>query len=69
MRVEVHFTGDSFVAFGSDGQRITNRSILEQISFHPFPGFKTSFYVDVNTNIPEEPEQLNIYTSITTQKK
>jgi hypothetical protein len=69
MRVEVHFTGDSFIAFDPDGQRITNRSILEQISFHPFPGFKTSFYVDVDTNIPEEPGQLNIYTSITTQMK
>ncbi len=69
MRVEVHFTGDSFIAFDPDGQRITNRSILEQISFHPFPGFKTSFYVDVDANIPEEPGQLNIYTSITTQMK
>jgi hypothetical protein len=67
--VEVYFTGDSFIAFDPDGHRITNRLILEQISFHPFPGFKTSFYVDVDANIPKEPEQLNIYTSITTQMK
>lgn len=69
MLVEVYFTGDSFIAFGPDGKKITNRAILEQISFEQFPGFKSVYHVKVNANIPEEPKQLNIYTNITTQKR
>lgn len=47
MRVLVYFTGDSFVAYDEQGQRIKERSILEQIAFEPFPGFKSEFWLDI----------------------
>ena len=68
MLVEVHFTGDSFIAFGPDGKRITNRAILDQISFDQFPGFKTFYHVKVNANVPAEPVQLDIQTNIAVKK-
>jgi len=47
MRVQVYYTGDSFVAFDEQGNRIKERSILEQIAFEPFPGFKSEFWLDI----------------------
>lgn len=47
MRVLVHFTGGSFIAFNEKGERIKERSILEQIAFEPFPGFKSEFWLDI----------------------
>ena len=43
MQVEVHYTGNEFVAFDNQGNQIKDRSILEQISFMEFPGYKSSF--------------------------
>lgn len=50
MMVEVYFTGDSFVAYDEQGNQIKDRYILEQISFDQHPGFKTSYYIEVDKN-------------------
>ena len=50
MRVEVHFIGNQFVAYDEQGNQIKDRSILEQISFDQMPGFKTSYYIDVDNS-------------------
>ena len=64
-RVEVYRTGDSFVAYDSLGNRITDRNILEQISFHPMPGFKISYYIEVdNSQEPATIDSININTRI-----
>ncbi len=48
MRVEVHFIGNQFVAYDERGIQIKDRRILEQISFDQMPGFKTSYYIEVD---------------------
>jgi hypothetical protein len=50
MRVEVHFIGNQFVAYDERGNQIKDRYILEQISFDQMPGFKTSYYIEVDKN-------------------
>lgn len=50
MRVEVHFIGNHFVVYDEQGNQIKDRHILEQISFDQMPGFKTSYYVEVDKN-------------------
>lgn len=50
IRVEVHFTGNQFVAYDEQGNQIKDRHILEQISFDQIPGFKTSYYIEVDKN-------------------
>jgi len=63
MIVTVYFVGDQFVAFDPSGNKVKNRSILEQISFTQFPGFKRSFQVNVDETIiadPVEPLDINI---------
>lgn len=64
MFVEVHFNGDEFVAFNKKtNERITDRSILEQISFQQFPGIKGIFEINIDTTENSaiiEPLQINI---------
>ena len=48
MQVEVHYTGNEFVAFDNQGNQIKDRSILEQISFIDFPGYKSSFKITLD---------------------
>jgi hypothetical protein len=50
IRIEVHQTGNQFVAYDEHGNRIKDRHILEQISFDQMPGFKTSYYIEVDKN-------------------
>ena len=69
MLVEVHFTGDSFVAFGPDGKQIKDRAILDQIAFMPFPGFKSFYRVEVSTKGLPAPQALNIQTNIGIKKQ
>ena len=59
MRVEVHRTGDQFVAYDDQGKRITDRNILEQISFDQMPGFKVSYYIDVKVDNTVKPAIIN----------
>ena len=70
MRIEVYFTGDHFVAYDDQGNRITDRAVLEEIAFHPFPGFKAKFYLDlpidkINNNATIQDIQVNIDTNNT----
>ena len=66
MRVEVHFIGDQFVAYDEQGNQIKDRQILEQISFNQMPGFKTSYYIEVDKS--QNPAIMNdIQININTQ--
>jgi len=66
MRVEVHFIGNQFVAYDERGNQIKDRSILEQISFDQMPGFKTSYYIEVDKS--QNPAIMNdIQININTQ--
>ncbi len=67
MRVEVHFTGNQFVAYDEQGNQIKDRYILEQISFDQMPGFKTSYYIEVAEN-PAPREQLSIHINTNTTR-
>jgi len=62
--VEVHFNGREFVAFHkSNGERITDRSILNVISFEQFPGVNGVFEINVDTtgrSVIIEPLTINI---------
>ena len=68
MLVEVHFTGDSFIAFDPNGLQIKDRNILDQIAFTPFPGFKSFYRVEVKApqGVPSDP--LNIVTNVAVRK-
>jgi hypothetical protein len=50
LRVEVHFVGNQFVAYDEQGNQIKDRYILEQISFDQMPGFRNSYYIEVDKN-------------------
>jgi hypothetical protein len=67
MRVEVHFIGNQFVAYDERGNQIRDRYILDQISFSQYPGFKTSYYVEVAEN-PSPQIPLNIYINTNTTR-
>ena len=64
MLLEVHYNGNEFVAYTKNtNQKITDRSILEALSFTQFPGVKGVFEIEVD--IAEnpaiiEPLQINI---------
>lgn len=70
MIVEVHYVGDEFIAYDSDGNRITNRNILEQIAFAPFTGTITTRYIEVD-NITNDAiiQPLDVNININTQKR
>lgn len=66
MRIEVHFIGNQFVAYDEQGKQIKDRRILEQISFDQMPGFKTSYYLEVDKN--QKPAIMNnVQINISTQ--
>ena len=50
MIVEVHYVGNEFVAYTEQGVRITDRSILDQISFDQFPGYKSVVKLEVDNS-------------------
>ena len=55
MLVEGHHTGEQFQAFDSKGNIITNREILELISFENFPGFKSVFTIELDLDYTKKP--------------
>ncbi len=64
LRVEVHFVGNQFVAYDQQGNQIKDRYILDQITFGQYPGFKTSYYVEVAENpTPKVPLSIHINTN------
>ena len=64
MIIEVHFNGNEFIAYDKKtNQQITDRSILNVISFEQFPGIKGVFDINVDTSgrsVIIEPLQINI---------
>lgn len=49
MIVEVHYTGDQYVAYDDKGNRITDRNILNELAFIQPPGFKSVYKIEVDT--------------------
>jgi len=69
MIITVHFTGNQFVAYDEQGNEVKDRDILDQISFMQFPGFKSSFQVEVDkTDISANIKPLNININFNTEK-
>jgi hypothetical protein len=65
MIVEVHYTGDQYVAYDDKGNRITDRNILNELAFIQPPGFKSVYKIDVDTtsdplNLQELDIQINL---------
>lgn len=60
MIVTVHYLDNEFVAYDEEGNKITNREILEQISFEPFPGYKGVIHL----KIPDQPTQETVPLNI-----
>jgi len=69
MIVTVFYTGDQFVAYDEDGNEVKDREILEQISFTQFPGFKSSFQIEVDkADISANIKPLDININFNTEK-
>jgi len=64
MIIEVHYNGIEFIAYDKKtNQKITDRSILENLSFQQFPGVKGVFEISVDSTanpVIIEPLQINI---------
>jgi hypothetical protein len=61
MLIEVHFTGDQFVAYDPSGNQVTDTQILNQISMEPHTGTKGVYVVDVDLPNGYNPKpELNI---------
>lgn len=64
MILEVHYNGNEFIAYDKKtNQKITDRSILEHLSFQQFPGVKGVFDISVDSTanpVIIEPLQINI---------
>ena len=64
MLLEVHYNGNEFVAYNKNTtERITDRSILESLSFTQVPGVKGIFEIEVDiaeNSAIIEPLQINI---------
>ena len=69
MIITVHFTGNQFVAYDEQGNEVKDRDILDQISFMQFPGFKSSFQVEVDkTDNSATIKPLSININFNTEK-
>lgn len=64
MLLEVHYNGNEFVAYNKNtNQKITDRNILESLSFTQFPGVKGVFEIEVDiaeNSAIMKPLQINI---------
>ena len=67
MIVEIHCIGNEFIAYDPTGKRITDRTILDRISFIDFPGLKAVYKIEVDTtNIPATMYPLGVNIDIHT---
>jgi hypothetical protein len=48
MLIEVHFTGDQFIAYDQQGNQITDTKILNEVSMEPYIGTKGVYVVNVD---------------------
>lgn len=66
-QVIVTYTGDQFVAYDTNGNLITDRTVLEQLSFMQFSGLQITEMVEVD--VPDSiAEPLAIQVSIRPSK-
>jgi len=69
MIVEVHYTGDQYVAYDDKGNRITDRNIPNELAFIQPPGFKSVYKIEVDiTKNPVILNELNININVDTQR-
>jgi len=67
MLIEVHFTGDQFIAYDESGNQVTDSQILNQISMEQPFGTKGVYVVDVdipNGFIPKKELSIKVNTFI-----
>ena len=70
MIVEVHYTGNQYVAFDENGNRVTDRSILNELAFIQPPGFQSVYKIEVDTTQnPAIINELDININVNTQDK
>ena len=70
MIIEVHYTGDQYVAYDDKGNRITDRTILNELAFIQPPGFKSVYKIKVDiTENPVILNKLDININVNTQDK
>lgn len=71
MLVQIHFTGDQFVAYDAAGNQITDRRVLELVSFEQMESNKsTSFFVKVPVDTSQDPAIMNdVKININTQTR
>lgn len=68
MIIEVHYTGDQYVAYDDKGNRITDRNILNELAFIQPPGFKSVYKIEVDiTENPAILSELDININVKTQ--
>lgn len=60
MIITVQYHANEFVAFDENNQRVTDRNLLQQIAFEPFPAYKGVVTVEVPTQPTQEEIPLNI---------
>lgn len=66
MMIEVHYTGDQYVAYDDKGNRITDRNILNELAFIQPPGFKSVYKIEVDTTAdPVSLQELSININLT----
>jgi|TARA_B110000908_G_scaffold837_1_gene1046 hypothetical protein len=69
MKVTVLLIDDQYLAFDEDGGMITDRSILEEISFEPFVGTRHIGNIQVDNNTEDAIIQpLDININLNTQR-
>lgn len=69
MKVTVLLIDDQYLAFDEDGGIITDRSILEEISFEPFIGTRHVGNIQVDNNTEDAIIQpLDININLNTQR-
>lgn len=70
MIVEVHYTGNEFIAYDIKGNRIKDRSILNELAFIQPPGFQSVYKIEVDTTQnPAIINELDININVNTQDK
>ena len=57
MILEVHFLGDEFVVYDKQANTVTDRNILNELSFIQPPGYKSYFDIEVKNYTPQLPNQ------------
>jgi len=68
MILEVHYLGNEFIVYDKQGNRVTDRNILNELAFIQPPGYKSVFDIQVKNYTPEttSANPLNIQVNLLT---